>query len=210
MILRDLFKDKTLFDKAIRLAHKGRSAEYERLEFLGDRVIGIIVAELLYTTFPQEKEGDLAKRFVALTREETLAEIAKTLGLPNLLKTNENELRHNSSVLSDVCEAVIAALYLDGDLETVKTFITPFLTPLISANQQAPQDAKSALQEWSQKIYKKLPTYTLVGQEGPDHNPVFTVSVSVETKSAQGTGSSKKIAEQEAAKNLMEAIKNGY
>ncbi len=210
MILRDLFKDKTLFDKAMRLAHKGRSAEYERLEFLGDRVIGMIVAELLYTTFPQEKEGDLAKRFVALTREETLADIAKTLGLPNLLKTNENELRYNSSILSDVCEAMIAALYLDSDLETVKTFITPFLIPLISTNQQAPQDAKSALQEWAQKIYKKLPTYTLVSQKGPDHNPVFTVSVTVETKSALGTGSSKKIAEQQAAQNLMEAMNNGH
>jgi ribonuclease-3 len=210
MSLSDLFQDKTLLNKALKLAYKGRSADYERLEFLGDRVVGMVVAELLYTTFPKENEGDLAKRFVALTCEKALAEIAQTIGLPKLLKTNENELRHNSSVLSDVCEAVIAALYLDRGLEAVKTFMTPIWMPLILSNHQVPQDAKTSLQEWAQKTYKTLPVYTLINQEGPAHNPTFTVSVSIEKFSASGSGTSKKNAEQEAAQNLMEAIKNGH
>lgn len=210
MSLNELFQNKTLLHKALRLAHKGHSADYERLEFLGDRVIGMVVAELLYTTFPKENEGDLAKRFVALTCEKALAEIAQIIGLPKLLKTNENELRHNSSVLSDVCEAVIAAMYLDRGLEAVKTFMMPIWMPLILANPKVPQDAKTTLQEWAQKKYKALPIYKLINQEGAAHNPIFTVSVSIGTLTATGIGTSKKNAEQNAAQNLMEIIKNGY
>ncbi len=206
MALIDLFHNKDLFHQALRPARCGRSADYERLEFVGDRVIGLVVAELLYQTFPTEKEGSLAKRFVALTREETLADIAFAMGLPELLKTKENELRHNASVLSDVCEAVIAALYLDQGLKAVQDFMTPIWMPLIHANKQAPQDAKSALQEWVQKKYKTLPVYTVTDHSGPDHQPVFTVTVTVGKHAAIGRGSSKKAAEQQAAQNLLEAI----
>ena len=210
MVLADLFHDKSLFEKALRLAHDGRAADYERLEFLGDRVIGLVVSELLYTTFPKEREGDLAKRFVMLTREETLADIAQIIGLPELLKTNENRLRHNSSVLSDVCEAVMAALYLDRGLEAVKAFMEPIWTPFSQANGQVPQDAKSTLQEWAQKKYKALPAYHVVDQQGPDHSPVFVVSVMVKEHEAMGRGTSKKAAEQQAAQNLLEVVQHGH
>lgn len=203
-----LFPKKDLFNRALQLAYKGNCATYERLEFLGDRVIGIVVAEMLYQAFPMEKEGDMAKRFVALTREDTLARIARKMGLAEMLKTNENKLRFCSSILSDVCEAVIAALYLESGLDAVKNFMIPIWTPLLYANLQAPQDPKSALQEWSQKQYKALPVYKTLERHGPDHEPYFTVSVQVGDKIMCGDGPSKKEAEQKAAATLLKELKN--
>lgn len=199
-----------LLAKALQLPFKGKRAGYERLEFLGDRVVGLVVAEFLYDTFPDEQEGALAKRFVALTREETLANIARELDLPAQLKTNENELRHNDSVLSDVCEAVIAALYLDKGLNAVKKFMKPLWMPLIESEIEIPQDAKSELQEWSQKKYKVLPVYELKGRTGPDHLPSFTVEVRVGKLTMLGTGSSKKLAEQNAAETFLKGIVHGH
>lgn len=201
-----VFHDKSLFKQALRLSHNGRPAGYERLEFLGDRVLGLVVAEMLYRRFPNEREGAMAKRFVALVREETLAGVAQDLGLPALLSTNETALRHNASVLSDVCEAIIAALYLDQGLAAVQTFMDPIWSHLIEAEVQIPQDAKSALQEWAQKKFKVLPTYTLLSRTGPDHSPVFTVQVQIGDRTITGTGSNKKLAEQSAATNFLEDI----
>lgn len=201
-----VFHDKSLFKQALRLSHNGRPAGYERLEFLGDRVLGLVVAEMLYRRFPNEREGAMAKRFVALVREETLAGVAQDLGLPALLSTNETALRHNASVLSDVCEAIIAALYLDQGLAAVQAFMEPIWSRLIEAEVQIPQDAKSALQEWAQKKFKVLPTYTLLSRTGPDHSPVFTVQVQIGDRTITGTGSNKKLAEQSAATNFLEDI----
>lgn len=201
-----VFHDKSLFKQALRLSHNGRPAGYERLEFLGDRVLGLVVAEMLYRRFPNEREGAMAKRFVALVREETLAGVAQDLGLPALLSTNETVLRHNASVLSDVCEAIIAALYLDQGLAAVQAFMDPIWSRLIEAEVQIPQDAKSALQEWAQKKFKILPTYTLLSRTGPDHSPVFTVQVQIGDRTITGTGSNKKLAEQSAATNFLEDI----
>lgn len=201
-----VFHEKSLFKQALRLSHNGRPAGYERLEFLGDRVLGLVVAEMLYRRFPNEREGAMAKRFVALVREETLAGVAQDLGLPALLSTNETALRHNASVLSDVCEAIIAALYLDQGLAAVQAFMDPIWSRLIEAEVQIPQDAKSALQEWAQKKFKVLPTYTLLSRTGPDHSPVFTVQVQIGDRTITGTGSNKKLAEQSAATNFLEDI----
>lgn len=201
-----VFHDKSLFKQALRLSHNGRPAGYERLEFLGDRVLGLVVSEMLYRRFPNEREGAMAKRFVALVREETLAGVAQDLGLPALLSTNEAALRHNASVLSDVCEAIIAALYLDQGLAAVQAFMNPIWSRLIEAEVQIPQDAKSALQEWAQKKFKVLPTYTLLSRTGPDHSPVFTVQVQIGDRTITGTGSNKKLAEQSAATNFLEDI----
>ena len=201
--------NQSLLNKALTLSCHGKKATYERLEFLGDRVVGLVVAELLYETFPAEAEGSMAKRFVALTREEALARIAEQIGLPEMLITTEDELRQNASVLSDVCEAVIAALYLDKGLEAVKAFMTPLWMPLIQSETQVPQDAKSTLQEWSQKKYKELPVYQLVNRTGPDHQPVFTVQVQIHKKTVLGQGNSKKTAEQNAAEQFLKEIKNG-
>ena len=201
--------DPKLLSKALQLPNHGHRAKYERLEFLGDRVIGLIVAEMLYRMFPAEKEGVMARRFVALTREETLAEIAEQLGLPAMLKTNEDRLRHNASVLSDVCEAVMAALYLDKGLDAVRRFMEPIWQPLIASATEVPQDAKTALQEWSQKKYKQLPVYELLGREGPDHAPSFVVRVTVHNTSIEGRGTSKKQAEQNAAETFLKEVVHG-
>lgn len=201
--------NKKLLNKALQLGHRGQRAGYERLEFLGDRVVGLVVAELLYTAFPDEEEGALAKRFVALTREEALAQIAEQIGLPALLKTTEDKMRHNTSILGDVCEAVLGAMYLDKGLDAVKAFMIPLWQPLIEATPVIPQDSKSALQEWSQKTYKILPKYVSLGRTGPDHHPSFTVRVEVGQHMATGIGSSKKMAEQAAADTLLKEVQNG-
>ena len=202
--LQTLFKDKTLWDLAIQLANGCRAATYERLEFLGDRVLGLVVAEMLYTSYPQEKEGALAKRFVTLTCEQTLAEVAHLWNLNKLVKTTDKELRENDSVLADVCEAILGALYLDQGLEMVKKIMLPVWTPLMEANSQAPQDPKSACQEWAQRKFKCLPTYKMIEQMGTEQKPIFKVQVKVGKHAAFGVGRNKKEAEKEAARNLLE------
>ena len=203
------FKNKNLLKQA--LTHSSMTGDvqknYERLEFLGDRVLGLVVAEMLLKAYPHEKEGALAKRFVALTREETLAEVAHLWGLNKQVVTNEQELKENDSILSDVCEAVLGALYLDQGLQAVKDIIIPVWTPLMESNLSAPQDSKSACQEWAQKKYKVLPTYTFLEQTGTEHEPVFKIQVQVKKHTAIGFGRNKKAAEQDAAKNLLEQVK---
>ena len=196
-----------LLRQALQLGRNGRRALYERLEFLGDRVVGLVVAEMLYTTFPGEREGALAKRFVALTREETLARVGEQIGLPERIITRDDSLRHNSSVLCDVCEAVLGAMYMDLGLEAVKKFMYPLWTPLIQEEITIPQDAKSALQEWAQKKYKKVPEYQMESRTGPDHCPHFVMRVTIENYTAVAEGSSKRIAEQIAAETLLEQIR---
>ena len=198
------FKNQHLWNQALQLAHGGQAASYERLEFLGDRVLGLIVAEMLYDNYPQEKEGALAKRFVALTREETLADIAHLWHLNKLIKTSDNDLRENNSILADVCEAVLGALYLDRGLEAVKSLMLPVWTPLMKADVMAPQDSKSACQEWAQSKFKCLPIYKVVEQMGDEHHPIFKVQVQVKKHIAFGVGTNKKEAEKKAASNLLE------
>lgn len=202
--LRELFENPALFDQALQLASGAKAAAYERLEFLGDRVIGLVVAEMLYQTYPEEKEGALAKRFVALTREETLAEVSHLWQLNKLVKTTDPDLRENNSILADVCEAVLGALYLDQGLDVVKNLMLPVWTPLMESNLQAPQDPKSACQEWAQHKFKCLPVYKIVDRMGSEHTPVFKVQIQVAKLTAFGVGHSKKEAEKEAAQNLLE------
>lgn len=205
--IRELFTSQDLMKQALTLAHHGKTAPYERLEFLGDRVLGLIISDLLYHTYPHESEGELARRFTELVREETVADVARQLGLPNFLITDENDLRDNQSVLADVCEACLGALYLDKDYALVQQFVIPLWTPIMKQNKQAPKDAKSELQEWSQKKGKNLPTYTVVNKTGLDHAPVFDIEVKIKGYGhAMGTGESKKTAEQAAAIALLEKI----
>ena len=201
------FHNKHLLTQALQLAQHGHSAAYERLEFLGDRVLGLVVAEMLFEAYPQEKEGALAKRFVALTREETLAEIAHLWQLNKQVITDEKELKENDSILADVCEAILGAIYLDQGLDAVKTLIKTTWTPFMKSALDAPQDAKSACQEWAQKKYKVLPTYTFIEQTGTEHDPVFKMQIHVKKHTAIGFGRNKKAAEQDAAKNLLEHVK---
>ncbi len=205
MKLAKLFQNSDLLAQATTLSVRGRAPTYERLEFLGDRVLGLIVADMLYRAFPDEKEGALARRFVDLTRAETLTHVAKDIGLPALLKTDEPELRTNASVLSDVCEAVLGALYLDGGYDAALAFVEPLWAPLMSAQTAAERDSKSALQEWAQRAHKTLPVYTLLEQSGTDHHPTFDVRVQINALTATASGPSKKAAEQAAAQKLLES-----
>jgi len=207
MDIQNLFKNKSLLRQALTLAHHGKTASYDRLEFLGDRVLGLVVATMLYEQHPDENEGILARRFTELVREETLAEVAHNLSLPDLLITHENELRQNQSILADVCEALLGALYLDQGLETVQNFILPIWLPLMRQNKKAPKDAKSTLQELAQKKGQVLPKYTVLKKTGPDHAPIFEIEVCIpHIGSAIGISDSKKTAEQQAAKSLLEKL----
>lgn len=184
---------------------------YERLEFLGDRVLGLIIAELLVERFPNEPEGTLAKRHTALVRKEALADAAESIDLGrHLILSSGEEVsggRLNQAILADACEAVIAALYLDGGLDPARRFIHQVMGQGIDA-RGPPEDPKTALQEWAQGRGRPLPIYTTVSRSGPDHDPEFQVSVTVEGEEpATGLGSSKRAAAKAAAAALLTRLK---
>ncbi len=187
---------------------------YERLEFLGDRVLGLIVADLLLARFPDEQEGALAVRHAELVRRETLAEIAGEIGLERYLRLAKGEEaageRHNPALLANACEAVIGALYLDGGLGAAQDFVAPLWRERLESAARPPQDAKTALQEWAQGRALGLPKYREVGREGPAHEPHFTVEVEVLGREpARGEGRSKRLAEQAAATRLLARLRGG-
>ncbi|HEV2678038.1 MAG TPA: ribonuclease III [Aliidongia sp.] len=188
-----------------------RSLGYERLEFLGDRVLGLLVAEMLMTTFPREAEGALARRHAELVRKETLAAVAVEIDLAEhvmLPPLEDGGARHNPSLLADVCEAIIAALYVDGGLETARRFVAGRWTDRMNASVAPPKDSKTALQEWAQGRGRPLPVYRLVKTDGPPHQPIFTVSASVEGEAEElASGASKRLAEAAAATILLARIR---
>ncbi|CCQ73575.1 ribonuclease III [Magnetospira sp. QH-2] len=203
------FSDSALLERA--LTHSSLISgigSNERLEFLGDRVLGLGVAELLYQRFPDEEEGPLARRFAAVVSQPALADVARLLNLGrhlNLARSEEDGGgRDNPALLSDACEALIAALYLDGGMEVALTFVRRLWAPLIDADLSPPKDAKTALQEWAQGRGKSLPQYREVGRDGPSHAPVFTMEACVEgLGQARANGTSKRAAEQAAAVLLL-------
>ena len=212
-ILSHSFQDKSLL--AAALTHSSlreqRRTSYERLEFLGDRVLGLIVANLLLRRFPKEPEGSLAKRQAALIKRDTLAAVARKIGLAPHLKLSRGEEktggRDNPNLLSDTLEALLAALYLDGGLSAARGFAEPLWTPLIEEAKEPPKDAKTALQERTQALRLGLPVYALQDRQGPDHSPIFVVSVTVAGHGPTlGQGNSKRMAEQQAAASLLEAL----
>lgn len=197
------------------LAHRSASGPYpvgyERLEFLGDRVLGLIVADMLLARYPTEAEGQLARRHAQLVRKETLVIVADQLDLGThvALSRGEEEAgsRNSASLKADVCEAVLGALYLDGGLEVARSFLMRALTGLMEAEIKPPKDAKTALQEWAQGQGRPLPAYRTVDTTGPAHDPRFVVSVEVEGEEpATGTGASKRKAEQMAAETLLARV----
>jgi len=197
-----------------RSAAKGKDAisgGNERLEFLGDRVLGLVVAEMLYTRFGREREGAMAKRFAALVRRETLARVAIQIKLGDHIQMAKGERAAgadtNPAILSDCMEAVIAALYLDGGLEPARRFIEKLWTPLLDEANKPPQDAKTQLQEWLQGRGKPLPKYDMVGREGPAHAPIFTIELTTsDGESVSAEGKSKREAEQLAARMMLDKL----
>lgn len=183
----------------------------ERLEFLGDRVVGLILADLLFKQFPNSDEGELAKRHAALVSRDALLKVAKSLALEDHLKRSASFAgygqRHKKSSLSDACEAVMAALYLDGGYEDVYRVVERLWAPLITQVQVIPEEPKSRLQEWAQGQKLGLPQYYLESKSGLEHEPLFKVRVSVgDHLEARGAAPSKREAERRAAQALLEKI----
>jgi ribonuclease-3 len=184
---------------------------YERLEFLGDRVLGLVVADLLWRRYPDEPEGHLTLRLTQLVRRDALARVAREIGLDRHLVLSRSEAAagaaHNPSILADVCEAVIAAIYLDAGYATAFAFVERWWETLIAEMEGPPQDPKTRLQEWAQARGLGLPAYRLVATEGPDHAPRFTVAARVAASDeASATASSKRAAETGAAAALLDLL----
>jgi ribonuclease-3 len=188
-----------------------RGHGYERLEFLGDRVLGLVVAELLWRRFENEPEGALTRRLAALVRRDAVARVAAEIGLDRHLILSRSEAAagaaRNSGILADVCEAVIAAIYVDGGFEAARDFIERCWEPLVGEMAVPPRDPKTTLQEWAQGRGLGLPVYRLIEASGPDHVRRFTVGVQVEgSDEASATASSKRAAETAAAAALLERL----
>jgi ribonuclease-3 len=179
----------------------------ERLEFIGDRVLGLVVAEWLIERFPDEQEGKLGPRLAALVSKPSLAAIAEAHNVAAMLSVAPGEARRGVStqatVLADALEAMIGALHLDAGLDAAKDFIRRVMEEQVEAQAAPPKDPKTALQEWALKRALPLPNYTVVEQTGPSHAPLFVVRVSVGQASAEAKAGAKRAAEQEAARNLL-------
>ncbi|AFX99614.1 ribonuclease III [Candidatus Endolissoclinum faulkneri L2] len=212
-ILYHKFKNIEVLRQAITHASASPWAwnAYERLEFLGDRVLALIVTEQLLERFPNEREGAIAKRHVNLVRCEALAKVARTIQLGKFLILSRGEdnagSRNSDAILSDAMEAVIGALYFDGGIEAARRFVTVEWNKLLELDILPPQDPKTSLQEWAQGHKLAMPRYTTTTQSGPAHSPQFTVQVIVDGyKPSIGVGRSKRLAEQAAAAKLIKLV----
>lgn len=213
------FNNISLLEEALTHPSTGNpklgEVNYERLEFLGDSVLGLVVTEMLMKSFHDEPEGDLAKRRAALVCREALTQIARQVSLGNhILMTDGEEAsggRENPTNLENVMEAVIGAIYSDGGLPAAKTFIEHYWKPLSQTMKTPPKDPKTALQEWAQGNGKPIPDYEVIKTEGPSHSPLFTIEVNVAgLPTYQASASSKRVAEREAAQRLMDHITSSY
>ena len=204
------FQDSDLLLEA--LTHKSvlqAERHYERLEYLGDRVLGLVISEALYHHYTAEAPGTLTKRFHSLVSQPALAAIATKLELGRHIQADKaSNAAKQPSVLSDVVEAVIAALYLDGGMTAAKGFINRHIDVTETSADDSQENPKSALQEWALARKWPLPQYQALGRTGPDHAPEFTVRVKIEGQgSAEASGSSKKQAERDAAALLLQTLK---
>ncbi|MEM1289363.1 MAG: ribonuclease III [Pseudomonadota bacterium] len=181
---------------------------YQRLEFLGDRVLALIVSDALMSRFPDADEGELARRLNRLVRAESCAHIAREVGLQRFVRTEDlsvnGQTRAANAVLADVCEALIAALYLDGGLDVVRTFVLSRWETMIDEVDAARRDPKTALQEWAHRQKRAAPTYEETARDGPDHAPEFEITVHLEGfDPVASRGKSKRDAQQAAALALL-------
>ncbi|MCF8496151.1 MAG: ribonuclease III [Alphaproteobacteria bacterium] len=216
--LRDLektighqFRNPALLETALTHSSTGMEANYERLEFLGDRVVGLIVAEMLYRHFPAEAEGDLAKRLAALVQGKFLALIAVSINLQSFVILSDAERTtggaDNENILSDVFEALVGALYLDGGFKPCQTFVEQLWAEHLHTMITPPQHPKTTLQEWAQAQGLPLPLYEIAAQEGPDHAPLFRIRLRVQGHpEILAEGPSRQAAERQAARNFLERL----
>jgi len=189
------------------------SGSNERLEFIGDRVLGLLMAEWLIERFPKEQEGDLGRRLALLVSQPVLAEVAEAIGLPGVLNVSPGEaragVRRRGTVLADALEAALGALYLDAGLGTARDFFRRAWEGVMVALADPPKDAKTKLQEWVQARGLGLPDYRITARRGPPHAPEFEVTASAGAFSGIGTAGSKRAAEQLAAEALLASTRTG-
>tara|TARA_Y100000590_G_C15638280_1_gene983888 strand:- start:580 stop:1245 length:666 start_codon:yes stop_codon:yes gene_type:complete len=201
------FRDKQLITKALTHKSFNQKDNNEKLEFLGDRVIGLVLSKKLLDIYPSENEGILDKRFATLVNRKTCCDIAWTLNLQNhIIMGNQKSkiTKTDEKILSDCCEAIIGAIYIDRGFEIVKNYVLKIWKKYIEKSSVTILDPKTKLQEYSLKKYKKLPFYRLLSSTGPKHNPLYKISVSIiGTKQFVGVGSSKQQAQLDAAAKLL-------
>ena len=210
--LRVKFKNKLLLTQALTHKSANQNANNEKLEFLGDRVLGLTLSTKLFELYPNEKEGGLDKKFARLVNKKTCSSIGWDIGLQNFIILGDSKkkiVNSDEKILSDSCEALLGAVYIDRGYEFAKKFIIRLWSKNIEQSNVTILDSKTKLQEYSLKNFKKLPIYKLVSTKGPKHKPIYKISVTVVgSKTYLGMGNSKQQAQQDCAKNLLENIKN--
>ncbi|MCB1500541.1 MAG: ribonuclease III [Bauldia sp.] len=204
------FADRKLLDTALTHPSAARQgqAHYQRLEFLGDRVLGLTIADLLFRTFPRATEGEMSRQLAALVRKETCAKVAERVGLGDFVRIAGAQSLpdggRTTNILGDLCEALIAALYLDGGMDVARAFVEAEWRGLLDRGEGVRRDPKTALQEWAHTQGYGVPRYEIVDRWGPAHETVFQVSALVEgLESGTGTGRSRRDAEKEAATAIL-------
>lgn len=206
------FKSPDLLKKALTHSSMESPYNYERLEFLGDRVLGLVMAHTLFETFRDENEGGLARRFSALVAGRTLAVLGSVnnLGEAVIMSDAEREAggQENENIIADALEALLGAIYLDGGLEAAQSVIIKLWGDNIETLETAPLDPKTELQEWAQARGKPLPDYVILNKEGPDHAPVFDIEVRVDGEEpVSAEGPSRRQAEKTAARLMLSRLK---
>ncbi len=206
------FSDRGLLETAlIHASLQDNNGDNERLEFLGDRVLGLAIADLLFNTFPAAHEGSLAKRHTGLVQQGALARVAREIGLAAHLKLSVSEMKsgghEKETILSDALEALLGAIYRDGGFDAAYGFVRKHWGGMLLEQLLPPEDAKSRLQEWAQEKSLPLPVYTQVGKLGADHAPQFEIEVAVAgVGKASAIAANKRAAEKIAAAKMLEII----
>ena len=209
-VLQYNFKNKRLLEQSLTHKSFDNNVNNEKLEFLGDRVLGLIISKKLLELFPHEKEGIIDKKFANLVNKKTCSSIARTMNIKKFMflgSSHKSLVLSEDKVIGDCLEAVIGAIYLDSNLKSVEKFIFYHWKEFINNSKILLIDPKTKLQEYSLKKFKKLPTYTFYKKTGPQHRPLFKTDVQIpDSKKIIGTGSSKKNAQQDAAEKLLKIL----
>jgi ribonuclease-3 len=206
------FADRVLLERAMThisaLSGGSRTNSYQRLEFLGDHVLGLVISDMLYRAFPKANEGELSRRLADLVRKEACADVARAMDLGPALKLGNSEShaggRARATILADVCEALIGAVFLDGGYPSAEALVERFWRDRMLTPLRPLRDPKTMLQEWAQARGLPTPAYRELARTGPHHNPKFRIAVELPDRPpAEGTGSSKRAAEQAAAAEML-------
>ena len=207
--LKIKFKNKSLIIEALTHKSANQKINNEKLEFLGDRVLGLILSKKLFDLYPKLTEGVLDKKFASLVNRKTCCDIAWSIGIQNYIVIGNKKkkiIKADEKILSDCCEAIIGAIYIDRGFDVVRNYILKIWKKKIEASNVTILDPKTKLQEYSLKIFKKLPLYRLVSSSGPRHNPIYKIAVSIiGSKHFIGVGNSKQQAELDGAAKLLRA-----